>query len=149
MKANESRKARGHVKWNEENLNDIESTKPVRQKIAEPKTPYHPMLDEHEGSVSPKRCIEESGDKSPPHVDAITSALMQAVSSGNFSARDSWESCGIEEQAINQGKDFEEHRKAHYDEFRKVQEHLQKGTLSGETDEYLNSEVSINKPSTS
>jgi hypothetical protein len=52
--------------------------------------------------LSPERCIEESVDKSSC-ADAITSALMEAVSSGKFSARDSWESCGIEE-AINQGK---------------------------------------------
>uniref|UniRef100_A0A0D9VHY5 Protein phosphatase inhibitor 2 n=1 Tax=Leersia perrieri TaxID=77586 RepID=A0A0D9VHY5_9ORYZ len=131
MQAKESKRSRDHVKWDEENLNDIELNKPVREKITEPKTPYHPMVDEDDGSVSPKRSIEESVDKSA-HADAIKTALMEAVSSGKFSERDRWESCSNEEEVVKQGTDFEEHRKAHYDEFRKMKELLQKGTPSDE-----------------
>ncbi|XP_042432773.1 uncharacterized protein LOC122019367 [Zingiber officinale] len=64
------------VRWNEENLYEIEANKPVRQKITEPKTPYHPMVDD---------------DVSDSETDR--SRLS-----------------------------FKEHRKAHYDEYRKVKE---------------------------
>uniref|UniRef100_A0A804RI55 Phosphoprotein phosphatase inhibitors n=1 Tax=Zea mays TaxID=4577 RepID=A0A804RI55_MAIZE len=96
---------RGHVKWNEENLNDIESNKPEREKITEPKTPYHPMLDEDEGPVSPLHLSESSVDKSA-HADAIKTALAEAVSSGKIFDRNSWDTCDSEE-AIKQGKGYQ------------------------------------------
>ncbi|CAL4886861.1 unnamed protein product [Urochloa decumbens] len=123
MKAKEPKKARGSVKWDEENLNDIESNKPEREKITEPKTPYHPMIDEDEESV----------DKSA-HADAIKTALAEAVSSGKIFDRNSWESCDNEED-VKQGTAFEEQRKVHYDEYHKMKELLQKGTMTDDADE--------------
>ncbi|XP_066331966.1 protein phosphatase inhibitor 2-like [Miscanthus floridulus] len=133
MKAREPKKARGRVKWDEENLNDIESNKPEREKITEPKTPYHPMIDEDEGPVSPLRLSEDSVDKSA-HADAIKTALAEAVSSGKIFDGSGWDRCDSEED-IKQGKAFEEHRKVHYDEYHKMKELLQKGTRNDDSDE--------------
>ncbi|AQK53423.1 phosphoprotein phosphatase inhibitors [Zea mays] len=133
MKAREPKKPRGHVKWNEENLNDIELNKPEREKITEPKTPYHPMLDEDEGPVSPLHLSESSVDKSA-HADAIKTALAKAVSSGKIFDRNSWDTCDSEE-AIKQGKAFEEQWKVHYDEYHKMKELLEKGTMNDDSDE--------------
>lgn len=140
--------SRGRVRWDEENLGEIEANKPVRQKITEPKTPYHRNVDV-DGSLSPVRGDFEDCLVEGVQAEAIRSALGDvASSSGKNSWRfDPWASDDDEVDHMDQddlsdyetdksGLSFKELRRAHYDEFRMVKELRRKGSfLEDESDE--------------
>ncbi|PNY04634.1 protein phosphatase inhibitor 2-like [Trifolium pratense] len=146
---------RGHVRWDEANIGNIEATKPVRQKITEPKTPYHPMLED-DSSQSPGRvgydeCVDEKTDQANAEETAFDKATC--CSRKKTRQSDGWSSSEDEIETVEQIDEdascsFKEHRRAHYDEFLKVKELRQQAALlENGSDEENNTELAEEKKS--
>ncbi|CAN1180586.1 Protein phosphatase inhibitor 2 [Linum perenne] len=132
------------VKWDEENLEEIEANKPVRQKITEPKTPYHHMIEDDDTPSPTKDVFVDSADGAV-QADELRTKLdtvaASSSSSGGNSGRQStgWTSSEDDDESDLMDQDdedaetdrkacFREHRRAHYDEFRAVKELRRQGS---------------------
>ncbi|CAH2077972.1 unnamed protein product, partial [Thlaspi arvense] len=136
---------RGRVQWDEANIVEIESNKPVRQKITEPKTPYHPMIDD-DGSLSPRgrsfdNCVDEMhrAEELRNFLNDVASSsknTSQRSDSGGWSSSEDDDADPMDENEEDSGSEknasFKEHRRAHYDEFRMVKEMRTSGSFYGE-----------------
>ncbi|XP_076883872.1 protein phosphatase inhibitor 2-like isoform X1 [Bidens hawaiensis] len=130
------------VRWDEAKLSEIEANKPVRQKITEPKTPYHRMTDV-DGSLSPAR----SPSYSERNDESVHSVFNDMVSDNNSQQQSGWADDDTdamnddnEDSEIGRSSSFKDQRRAHYDEFHKVRELMRNGSLnepSNDDDENL------------
>lgn len=128
---NEPKKVRPRVIWDESNLGEIEANKPARQKINEPKTPYHPP--EYDDGLVPSILHKETSLDDAAHAEAVRNALSRLVASSSEWSREGGD-CSSGDEAENMEYDgevhiangnstsFEELRRLHYDEYRKLQE---------------------------
>lgn len=118
------------VKWDEKKLEEIEANKPVRMKITEPKTPYHqPKIEDDDN-------FDEYGNGSNDVEDDMASCSSKNRSDVPRKSNDD-ENNDVEEdpEELERKRNFIEHRRGHYDEYKRIKELQRNGSLSEEFDD--------------
>ncbi|KAK6789037.1 hypothetical protein RDI58_012836 [Solanum bulbocastanum] len=118
------------VKWDEEKLEEIEANKPVRMKITEPKTPYHhPKIDDDDN-------FEEYGNCSDDVDDDMALCSSKNISNDPRKNDDDDDDNDVVMDHADEDSDeserkrnFIEHRRGHYDEYKRIKELQRNGSL--------------------
>lgn len=145
---------KGRVSWNEANLEENERDKPTRQKITEPKTPFHHM-NNNDGSLSPRygafdRCIDDAEAVSLNSNGVAFSSRKDGLSSVGWTSSEDEGDLVVEDGKdceLGRSVSFKEQRQAHYNEFLKANALSDKGSLMEESDEDEDSIIEEDDPS--
>lgn len=141
MKPTVRQRSSSRVMWDEANLNYLELNKTPKRKITEPKTPYYAPGSEN-GSFSPCPDEDSATLDNAAHAKAVCNALTEVAStSGGHQSSGGGGWISSEDEADEMDRDYEglghsghrlsfiEHRKAHYDEYRKIRSLRQQGSV--------------------
>lgn len=112
------------VKWDEAKLEEIEANKPVRMKITEPKTPFHHLKIDDENN------FDEDGNGSDVD-DDMTSCSSKSPKYKDDHVMDHNDDDDDDDDSERK-RSFIEHRRGHYDEYKRIKELQRNGSFLAE-----------------
>ncbi|KAK4357541.1 hypothetical protein RND71_023151 [Anisodus tanguticus] len=110
------------VEWDEAKLEEIEANKPVRMKITEPKTPYHHPKTGDDN-------FEEYGNGSDDMDDDMASCSSKSRSPHKDDDDNEEDDADEDSEESERKRNFIEHRRGHYDEYKRIKELQRNGSL--------------------
>ncbi|XP_009769850.1 protein phosphatase inhibitor 2-like [Nicotiana sylvestris] len=120
------------VKWDEAKLEEIEANKPERMKITEPKTPFHHVKIDDENN------FDEDGNGSDVD-DEMASCSSKSSKSPNYKDDHEYhvmdhndDDDDDDDEESERKRSFIEHRRGHYDEYKRIKELQRNGSFLAE-----------------
>ncbi|OIS96054.1 PREDICTED: protein phosphatase inhibitor 2-like [Nicotiana attenuata] len=127
------------VKWDEAKLEEIEANKPERMKITEPKTPFHHVKIDDENNFD-EDCNGSDVD------DDMASCSSKSSKSPNY--KDDREDHAMDDddddsEESERKRSFIEHRRGHYDEYKRIKELQRNGSFLAEPSDDEEDDLSL------